>query len=323
MTIKIGIVMDPLPEIHYEKDSTLAMLFAAKKRGWELFYMQMPDLYQYKGKAMGVMAALEVVPDPDNWYFTGEKVDTPLDNLDVILMRKDPPVDHEFIYCTYLLEQAEKEGVLVVNRPQSLRDFNEKLFATYFPQAQVPCIVSRDMQRLKQFAKQEQEVVFKPIEGMGGYSVFHVSVNDHNLNVILETLTQNGQTSIIGQKFIPEIKKGDKRILMIDGEPVPYALARVPAEGEFRGNLAAGGTGVGQPLSARDRWITQQVGPVLREKGILFAGLDVIGDYLTEINITSPTCIRQLDHLYDLEIATQLMNKIEIHLQAKSLVDTK
>lgn len=318
MTIKVGIVMDSIKEIHYEKDSSLAMLFAAKKRGWKLFYMKMQDLYQHNGKVMGAMAALDVMSNPDSWYFLEEKVDTPLNKLDVMLMRKDPPVNNEFIYCTYLLEQAEKEGVLVVNKPQSLRDFNEKLFATHFPECLVPYIVSKDIPHLRKFAEEEKEVIFKPIDGMGGTAVFHVCFGDPNLSVILETLTKNGQTTIIGQKFIPDIKKGDKRILMIDGEPIPYALARLPGKGEIRGNLAAGGKGVGQVLSARDLWIAQQVGPVLKEKGILFAGLDVIGDYLTEINITSPTCICQLDKQYNLDIATQLMDKIGEYLQAKS-----
>ncbi len=313
MTLKVGIVMDPIRDILYEKDSSLALLFAAKKRGWQLFYMEMKDLYQHNNNVSGAMTTLDVMPDSNNWYRFGKKIEAPLHSLDVILMRKEPPVSNEFIYCTYLLEQAEKQGVLVVNRAQSLRDCNEKLFATHFPACQVAYFISKDIQRLKQFAKEEGEVIFKPLDGMGGAGVFRLSATDPNLTATLEILTQHGTVTIMGQKFIPAIEKGDKRILMIDGEPVPYALARLPAKGEHRGNLAAGGIGVGQALSDRDLWIAQQVGPVLKEKGILLAGLDVIGDYLTEINITCPTCIRQLDKQYNLDIGTQLMDRIEIY----------
>ena len=256
------------------------------------------------------MCELTVRADPDDWFSLEPTTIRELAELDVILMRKDPPFDNEFIYSTYLLEQAERAGTLIVNKPQSLRDYNEKFFATLFPQCCTDCMVSRDMNRLREFAAHHQDVIFKPLDGMGGTSIFRVKVDDPNVSVILETLTERGQCQIMAQKFIPEIKQGDKRILMIDGEPVPYALARIPAEGETRGNLAAGGSGVGQPLSDRDHWIADQVGPVLKEKGLLFVGLDVIGDYLTEINVTSPTCIRELDAQFDISIADMLMDKI-------------
>ena len=318
MTIKVGIVMDPIGSISYEKDTSFAMLWAAKSRGWQLFYMEQSDLYQQNGKAMGSMALLDVHANPQHWYDLSHKEEQPLGMLDVILMRKDPPFDNEFIYSTYLLEQAEKDGVLIVNKPQSLRDYNEKFFATLFPQCIAPCIVSRDMHRLKTFAEQEQDVIFKPMDGMGGASIFRVKQGDPNISVILETVTRHGMETIMGQKFISQITMGDKRILMIDGAPVPYALARIPKKGETRGNLAAGGSGVGQPLTDRDLWIAQQVGPILKEKGLMFVGLDVIGDYLTEINVTSPTCVRELDKTFGLDIAGQLMDKIEERLIDKS-----
>ena len=310
MIIKLGIVMDPIAAINYQKDSSLAMLLAAQTRGWQLFYMEQGDLFQENGVAQAAMRELTVKADPDEWYSLETMVIHDLAELDVILMRKDPPFDNEFIYSTYLLEQAEQAGTLIVNKPQSLRDYNEKFFATLFPQCSPDCMVSRDMNRLRKFASQHQDVIFKPMDGMGGTAIFRAKSDDPNVSVILETLTNRGQCQIIAQTFIPDIKKGDKRILMIDGEPVPYALARIPAKGETRGNLAAGGRGVGQPLSDRDRWIAEQIGPTLKKKGLLFVGLDVIGDYLTEINVTSPTCIRELDTQFDISIADLLMDKI-------------
>lgn len=315
MTVKLGVVMDPIAAIHYKKDSTLAMLLAAQKKGWQLYYMEQADLYLTNGQAKARISALQVQADPENWYQLEEPQDLPLAELDVILMRKDPPFDNEFLYSTQILELAEREGVLVVNKPQSLRNFNEKLFATHFPQCCPELLVSRDVLRLKAFQAQHRDVIFKPLDGMGGMGIFRVTNNDPNINVILETLTEQGQRQIMAQKYIPEIVKGDKRILLIDGEPVPYALARIPLAGENRGNLAAGGTGVGVPLSDRDRWICQQVAPTLKAAGLLFVGLDVIGDYLTEINVTSPTCIRELDKQYGLDIAGQLMDCIQLKLQ--------
>ena len=232
-------------------------------------------------------------------------------------MRKDPPFDNEYIYSTYILEQAERQGTLIVNRCQSLRDCNEKVFATQFPQCCPPVLVSADNDRLKDFYATHKDVIYKPLDGMGGSAIFRVKPDDANLSVILETLTNYGKTTIMAQRYIPDIVNGDKRILMIDGTPVPYCLARVPLAGELRGNLAAGGQGVAQPLTDHDRWIAEQVGPALREKGLIFVGLDVIGEYLTEINVTSPTCIREIDQAQDLDIGGQLMDSISAHLAAR------
>lgn len=314
MTVKLGVVMDPIADINYKKDTTLAMLWAAQARDWELFYMEQGDLYLDQGTARASMAPLAVFKDPANWYSLKEYKDIELAELDVILMRKDPPFDNEFIYSTYILEAAERKGTLVVNRCQSLRDCNEKVFAIQFPECCPPVLVSSDMGRLREFHKKYQDVIFKPLDGMGGSSIFRAREDDPNLSVILETLTGFGRHSIMAQEYLPEIRDGDKRILMVNGEAVPYCLARVPLAGESRGNLAAGGSGVPQPLSERDQWIARQVGPALREKGLLFVGLDVIGDYLTEINVTSPTCIREIDAGFDLDIAGDLMDCIEAEL---------
>ncbi len=310
MTLKLGVVMDPIAGINYKKDSTLAMLWAAQDRDWELFYMQPEDLYLEQGVAAASMAPLTVFRDPENWYALQPRRDCELTELDVILMRKDPPFDNEYVYSTYIMEEAERRGTLVVNRCQSLRDCNEKIFATHFPQCCPPVLVSADIRRLKDFHKTHRDVIFKPLDGMGGTSIFRVKLDDPNVSVILEMLTEHGRQTIMAQRFIPEISQGDKRILVINGEPVPYCLARVPEVGETRGNLAAGGSGRAQPLTDRDRWIVDQVAPALREKGMLFAGLDVIGDYLTEINVTSPTCIREINEGYDLDIGGQLMDCI-------------
>ncbi|WP_410481107.1 glutathione synthase [Pseudomonas plecoglossicida] len=317
MSVRLGIVMDPIASISYKKDSSLAMLLAAQARGWSLFYMEQRDLYLGAGQARAQMRPLKVFADPARWFELGEEQDSALADLDVILMRKDPPFDMEFVYSTYLLEQAEREGVLVVNRPQSLRDCNEKLFATQFPQCMTPTLVSRRADILREFATTHGDVILKPLDGMGGTSVFRHRPGDPNLSVILETLTQHGGQQIMAQAYLPEIKDGDKRILMIDGEPVDYCLARIPASGETRGNLAAGGRGEARPLTERDRWIAAQVGPTLREKGLLFVGLDVIGDYLTEINVTSPTCIREIDAAYNTDIGGKLMDAIDRQLKAR------
>ncbi|MDD7805379.1 MAG: glutathione synthase [Endozoicomonas sp. (ex Botrylloides leachii)] len=317
MTLKLGIVMDPISAINYKKDSSLALLLAASNKNWSLFYMEQADLYQWNGKAYGSTRRLSVKANPNGWYNLGSRQEMELAELDVILIRKDPPFDMEYIYSTYILEQAETEGTLVVNKPQSIRDCNEKYFATLFPQCTPPVIVSRDAQRIRAFAQEHEKIVLKPLDGMGGTSIFKSYPNDPNLSVIIETLTDYGQRQVMVQKFIPDITLGDKRILMIDGEPIPYALARIPAAGEFRGNIAAGGNGIGQPLSERDRWIAAQVGPVLKEKGLLFVGLDVIGNYLTEINVTSPTCIRELNNQFDLNIGAMLIDKIEEKLAAQ------
>ncbi len=310
MAIKIGVVMDPIADINYKKDSTMAMLWAAQDRDWQLYYMEQHDLYLDRGVARAKMAALQVFRDPARWYQLDEVEDRELAELDVILMRVDPPFDNEYIYTTYLLEEAERRGTLIVNRCQSLRDCNEKVFATRFPQCCPPLLVSADKQRLRAFHREHGDVIFKPLDGMGGEAIFRVRDSDPNLSVILETLTGHGRQTIMAQKYIPEISEGDKRILVIGGEVLPYCLARVPLAGESRGNLAAGGEGRAQPLSDRDRWIVEQVAPSLKALGLIFVGLDVIGDYLTEINVTSPTCIREIDAAYDLDIGGQLMDCI-------------
>jgi glutathione synthase len=317
MTIRLGVVMDPIATIHYKKDTTLALLWAAQDRGWELFYMEQGDLYLEDGAPHARRRALTVHRDPAHWFDLGEPQLTGLGDLDVILMRKDPPFDNEFVYSTYILEAAERLGVLVVNEPQSLRDCNEKMFATQFPQCCPPLLVSRDKHLLKAFHSHHGDVIFKPLDGMGGSSIFRVRADDPNLNVILEMLTTHGRHTIMAQKYLPAIVDGDKRILMIDGEPVPYCLARVPMAGESRGNLAAGGTGRPQPLTERDRWIAAQVGPELKRRGLLFVGLDVIGDYLTEINVTSPTCAREIDAAYHTDIGGRLMDCIATRLAAR------
>ncbi len=311
MTMKLGVVMDPIENINYVKDTTLGLLLAASERGYSLFYMQQSDLFLDDGQPKALSKTLQVHANPDHWFDLGETQTINLDDLDVILMRKDPPFDNEFIYSTYILEAAEAKGTLIVNRPQSLRDCNEKVFATQFPQCCPPVLVSRNSDILRNFHQQHGDVIFKPLDGMGGAGIFRCKANDPNLGVILETLTDFGQQQIMAQRFIPEISNGDKRILVIDGEAVPYALARVPAEGETRGNLAAGGSGVPQPLTEKDHWIVKQVAPTLKEKGLIFVGLDVIGDYLTEINVTSPTCARELDRAYDTNIGGRLMDAIE------------
>jgi glutathione synthase len=314
MTLKLGIVMDPIGQINIKKDSSFAMLLEAQARNWQIYYMELSDLFLSDGLAYARTRNLTVRRDAQNWYqFTGEQ-DMQLAELDVILMRKDPPFNQEYIYATYLLEQAEHQGTYVVNKPQSLRDANEKLFTAWFPQCCTHTLVARDPQKIRSFLQQHKEIILKPLDGMGGASIFYVREFDPNLSVILETMTEHGSRFIMAQNYLPEIKNGDKRILMVNGEPIPYCLARIPATGESRGNLAAGGRAEGRELTERDRWIAKQVGPALREKGLIFVGLDVIGDYLTEINVTSPTCIQELDKQFDLNISAQLLDHIETKL---------
>lgn len=309
--MKIGVIMDPIDRITIKKDSTFAMLLAAQKRGWQLYYMELGDLFLKAGHVYAKTRTLSVEDDPGSWYsFEAEDI-SPLDQLDIILMRKDPPFDMEYIYATYLLEHASNTGVLVVNNPQSLRDANEKLYTSHFTHCAPPTLVTRDAELIREFINEQKDIILKPLDGMGGVSIFRTHSLDHNTSVIIESLTQHGSRYAMAQTYIPEIKKGDKRILLINGEPIDYALARIPAEGETRGNLAAGGSGKGVELSERDRWICAEVGPTLKEKGLIFVGLDVIGDFLTEINVTSPTCIRELDKIYNLDIAGKLMECIE------------
>lgn len=307
--------MDPIESIKTIKDSSFAMMLAAQKRDWPLYYMQQSDIYMVGATAMAQAQRINVIDNSENWYSVEQAETIELASLNAILMRKDPPFDIEYITSTYILEMAENQGSLIVNRPASLRDANEKMFITHFPQCCAPMMVASDAVLIRQFINEQKDVIVKPLDGMGGESIFRLTPDDPNISVILETITQHGKKSVMAQRYIPEITAGDKRILLINGEPVPYALARIPAQGETRGNLAAGGSGVGVKLSERDHWICQQVGPSLRKRGILFAGIDVIGDYLTEINITSPTCIRELDKQYNLDIAGQLMDCIEQQLQ--------
>ncbi len=310
MTVRLGVVMDPIGSIHVKKDSTYAMLMEAQQRGWEISYMEQADLYVREGRAMASMRRLKLLDGQAPWFEFVSSDHQPLDGLHAILMRKDPPFNLEYIYTTYILELAEARGTLVVNKPQSLRDCNEKMFTLWFPQCAPPTLVTHNAAQLRAFLQEHHDIILKPLDQMGGASIYRVRDADPNTSVIIETLTQRGQTLAMAQRYVPQISAGDKRILLVDGQPVPYALARIPPPGETRGNLAAGGHGEGRPLSERDRWICAEVGPVLRAKGILFAGLDVIGDYLTEINVTSPTCIRELDGLYQMNISAQLLDAI-------------
>jgi glutathione synthase len=311
MTISVGIVMDPIESITTYKDSSFAMMLEAQARKWDIWYMELSDLYLKGHRGYARMRQIEVRDNNNSWFSFLSEQESPLSKLDVILMRKDPPFDMEYIYSTYILETAEKDGTQIVNRPSSLRDANEKLFTTWFPQCCTSSVVTRNQQQLTNFLEEQGDIILKPLDGMGGASIFRLKQGDPNINVVFETLTEHGTKYAMAQRFLPEITAGDKRILMVDGEAIPYALARIPQDGETRGNLAAGGRGEGIPLSERDHWIAQQVGPTLREKGILFAGLDVIGDYLTEINVTSPTCIRELDSQFGLNISAKLLDKIE------------
>ncbi|MCK4674293.1 MAG: glutathione synthase [Gammaproteobacteria bacterium] len=319
MSIKMGIIMDPLSSINIKKDSSFAMMLAAQKLGWEIHTIYQADLYTQNEKPRAFSRITRVTDNPNHWHDFESEQDIDLSSLNVILMRKDPPFDIEYIITTYILQLAEDNGSLIVNKPSSLRNNNEKLFITQFPQCCTPFLVSRNKKRLRDFVNErfqaeQQDVILKPLDGMGGASIYRINPQDPNLSVILETVTENETRTVMAQQFIPEIIHGDKRVLLINGEAVPYALARIPASGETRGNLAAGGTGVGIELNERDHWICQQIGPVLKQQGILFAGIDIIGDYLTEINITSPTCIRELDQIYSLDIAGDLMSCIEQHL---------
>ncbi|MBZ0223760.1 MAG: glutathione synthase [Dokdonella sp.] len=310
MTRSLAVLMDPIEAIHPAKDTTLALLLEAQRRGYALLYATQDALAIRDGVAWGRLAALEVRDDAHDWFSLAPAQWRPLAGIEVFLARKDPPVDAQFLYDTMVLELAQAAGVQVVNDPRGLRDANEKLFALRFPQCCAPTLVAREAAELKRFVAEQGEVVLKPLDGMGGRSIFRSRHGDPNLNVILETLTSNGHAFAIAQKFIPEISAGDKRILMIDGEPVPWALARIPQGDEFRGNLAAGGKGVGVPLSERDRWIAAQVGPELVRRGLRFVGLDVIGDWLTEVNVTSPTCARELDAQFGINIAGLLFDRL-------------
>lgn len=318
MSLKLGIVMDPISTITAHKDSSFAMLLEAMRRKYEIYYMEAPDVYYGKQTVAARMRPLTVKDDKRAWYTLGEPEDRPLRDLDVILMRKDPPFSLEYIYVTYLLELAEKDGVFVMNKPQALRDANEKCITAWFPECCPPTLISADKTRLRDFHDHYKNTVLKPLEGMGGRSVFYLRADDPNVNVVIEDLTQQGQRHIMAQLYIPEIATGDKRILVIDGKPIPYALNRIPPAHDSRGNLAIGAKGSGVELTERDHWICDQIAPTLRERGIFFAGIDVIGDYLTEINLTSPTGIREIDAFFDMNICDTLFTAIERAVGLKS-----
>jgi glutathione synthase len=311
MPLDVIVVMDPIGSIKIAKDTTFAMLLEAQHRGHRLHYVRPGGLSLRDGKSVAMVAPLSVRDDKAGWFSLGEFAELPFGPGQVVLMRKDPPFDGEYLYDTHILDIARLAGAEVVNNPQGLRDFNEKLAALLFPQCCPPTRISRDPAELKAFAAEHGRIVLKPLDGMGGRSIFLSQAGDPNLNVILETLTDGGRRLALAQRYLPEIVDGDKRILLIDGVPVDYCLARIPQGDEFRGNLAAGGRGVGRPLSARDRWIAAQVGPEMRRRGMRFVGLDVIGDYLTEVNVTSPTCVRELDAQFGLNIASLLFDAIE------------
>ncbi|MCH8866057.1 MAG: glutathione synthase [Proteobacteria bacterium] len=309
--LRVGIVMDPIESISAYKDSSFAMLLEAQRRGAEIHYFQQGDLKLLAGVAIGRSRRLSVRDDNDAWFELGSVEDIDLGDLDIILMRKDPPFDMEYIYTTYILDRAEETGALVVNRPRALRDMNEKAYTAWFPECTPLSLITRSMHEMKAFLADNERIVVKPLDGMGGRSIFVVRKGDRNANVIFETLTDFGRQFAMVQKFIPEISQGDKRILLINGEAVPYALARIPSDDDNRGNLVLGATGIGQALSDVDRSICARVGPVMRAQGVIFAGIDIIGDYLTEINVTSPTGIRELDKHFDLNIAGLLFDAIE------------
>ena len=309
--LKIGIVMDPIGSITPKKDSSLAMLLEASRRDAEIHYFEQRDLRMLSGKAIGRSTLLTVRDNNDDWFDFGEQRDIELGDLDAILMRKDPPFDMEYVYTTYILDRAALAGALIVNAPQALRDMNEKAYTAWFPDCTPLTLVTRSMDEMKAFLAEHGRVVVKPLDGMGGRSIFVIQKGDNNANVIFETLTDYGQQFAMAQVYIPEITLGDKRILLIDGEPVPYALARIPTGDDNRGNIVAGATTKGQELSDADKRICAEVGPVLREQGVLFAGIDVIGDYMTEVNVTSPTGIRELDRQFGLNIAGLMFDAIE------------
>jgi len=313
--IKLGIVMDPISQVKVAKDSSMAMMFEAQKRGYEIYYMEMQDLYLDRGQARASTQKVKVFDDEDHWYELSDQQDIALSELDAILMRKDPPFDTEYIYATYMLERAEVEGTLIVNKPQSLRDCNEKLFTAWFAELTPRTLVTRNDVQIRAFHQELKDIIIKPLDGMGGSSIFRIKEEDANVGVIIETLTNHGQQYAMVQEYMPEIVDGDKRILIVNGEPMPYCLARIPAQGETRGNLAAGGRGVARPLSPSDKLIAETIAPDLKKRGLFFVGLDIIGDKVTEINVTSPTCIREIEAAYPINISGKLMDAIEENIR--------
>ncbi len=316
MSIKIGFVMDPIENIKSHKDTTFAMMLEAQKRGWDIYTIRQNDLLLKEGLTIAKMSKLNVVDQTTDYFTVLETTTQPLIELDVVLMRKDPPFNMNYIYTTYLLELAEKKGLLVINKPQSLRDANEKLFAAWFPQCCPDTVVSAKKENLMDFVNQEKDIIVKPLDGMGGESIFHIQPQTKDTESIIESMTHGETVPIMAQKFIPEIKSGDKRVLMIDGQAIPYALARIPAPNDFRGNIAQGASTEGRELTVRDQWICNEVGPTLKAKGLTFVGLDIIGDYLTEINVTSPTCVRELDKIFNLNICAEFFDVIAAQLSS-------
>ena len=315
---RLGVVMDPIGSIKPYKDTTLALMLAAQKRGWQLVYFELGDLWLRDGVAWGRGRRVTVADDKRNWYqFDSQAEALRLGELDAILMRKDPPFDLEYVTATYLLERAEAQGALVVNRPDSLRDCNEKMFTAWFPELCPPTLFSRDAATLRAFHAEHGDVIYKPVDGMGGMGIFRIGADGMNLGSVIEQLTLMGTRTIVAQRYLPAIKDGDKRVLVVDGQAVPYCLARVPQAGETRGNLAAGGSGEPRPLTDDDRRIAAAVGPELQRRGLLFVGLDVIGDRLTEINVTSPTCAREIDAAFGTDIGGLLIDAIERRLAAR------
>ncbi|MGL1959176.1 MAG: glutathione synthase [Colwellia sp.] len=313
--IKLGIVMDPISHVKVAKDSSMAMMLEAQARGYEIYYMEMKDLYLLQGQARATTHKVNVFDNSEHWYELSDPQDIALSELDAILMRKDPPFDTEFIYATYMLERAEVEGTLILNKPQSLRDCNEKLFTAWFADLTPRTLVTRNATQIRQFHQEQKDIIIKPLDGMGGSSIFRIKEQDANVGVIIETLTEHGQQYAMVQEYLPEIVNGDKRILIVNGEPMPYCLARIPAKGETRGNLAAGGRGVARPLSPTDKLIADTIAPELKKRGLFFVGLDVIGDKVTEINVTSPTCIREIEAAYPINISGKLMDAIEENIR--------
>jgi glutathione synthase len=313
-SLKLGIVMDPITEVNVKKDSSMAMMLEAQKRGYEIFYMEMKDLYLDQGQCRASTQNIKVFDDADHWYELSNPQDIAVSELDAVLMRKDPPFDTEYIYATYMLERAEIEGTLIVNKPQSLRDCNEKLFTAWFADLTPKTLVTRSSEKIRQFHQEQKDIIIKPLDGMGGASIFRMGPNESNVGVIIETLTDHGKQYAMVQEYMPAITEGDKRILIVNGEPMPYCLARIPAKGETRGNLAAGGRGEARPLSASDKMIAEKIAPELKKRGLFFVGLDVIGDKVTEINVTSPTCIREIEAAYPINISGKLMDAIEANI---------
>jgi glutathione synthase len=315
----IAIVMDPIAHINYAKDTTLAMAWAAQDQGYELLYLTQSDLWLRDGIAYGRVRPLEVFRDPARWFELGEPRVTRLGDIDALLMRKDPPFDMEFIHTTYVLERAREQGTLVVNEPRGLRDMNEKVFTAWFPHCCAPTLVTRNMQDMEDFLAEHGKMVCKPLDGMGGRSIFVIDRGDKNMRVILETLTHDGSRFAMAQRYIPDIvTTGDSRILLVDGKPSPYALARIPRGDDHRGNLAAGGTGVGRELDERDRFLAAQIGPELAARGMLFVGLDVIGGFVTEINVTSPTGARELQKQFSIDLTADLITAIGQRLDRRA-----